>query len=84
MISWFGCASIGLILGWTIGRFIGRFHRSFVNGLLIGIGMILLSIEIHLLADWLSLALFFGGTVVTFFIHLEWMRRLRFRFGAIG
>ena len=85
LISWLGGTSIGLVWGWTVGRLIGQPHRSLADGLTIGMGMILLSIQIRLLTDWRSLVLFFGGTMLALFIHLEWLRKLRrARIGRFG
>lgn len=83
LITWLGGAGVGLVWGWWMGRLIGWTHRPLVNGLTPGVGMILLSIQIYLLADWRSLILFLGAAGFALLIHLEWLRRLRARFGPL-
>jgi len=81
LITWLGGAGVGLVWGWSMGRLIGLARRTSLNGLVPGVGTILLSIQTYLLADWQPLVLFLGAAGLALLIHLEWLRRLRARCG---
>lgn len=81
LVTWSGGAGIGLVWGWLMGRLIGWTRRPLIKGLTPGVGTILLSIQIYLLADLRSLIFFLGTAGFALLIHLEWLQRLRRRRG---
>lgn len=77
-----GCTGIGLIWGWWIGNLGGRVTRPLLDGLMLGLASLLITIEIFILTSWWALIFFFGAGGLALTLHLEWRKELIDRFGA--
>ena len=80
-ITLLGVTGIGLIWGWLSGRLLFWLSSMSYKGFVFGVESMLLSIQIYLFTDWLSLIFFWGATMFALMIHVGWLRRLRARFG---
>lgn len=76
-----GSIGIGSMWGWYVGHSIGLTYISLIKALTIGLGLILLSIQISLLTNLFSCLFFLAATTTTLLIHVIWLRSLRARFG---
>lgn len=80
LITFVGVAGIGLVWGWLNGRLLFWLKSLSMKELFLAVESLLLSIQIFLFSNWLSLTIFWIATASALLVHVQWLRMLKSRY----